>query len=76
MDIASEYSLPVTRLGLWRLMYHSWHKFHFYKTINHCKKNDICNAKMPQNLSSLQKSEFLKLITLIFNVKKWITGVN
>ena len=23
--------LPVTRLGLWRLMYHSWHKLHFYK---------------------------------------------
>ena len=30
---------------------------------------DICNAEMAQNLSSLQKSEFLKLIILIFHVK-------
>ena len=31
---------------------------------------DICNAEMAQSLSSLQKSEFLKLIILIFHVKK------
>ena len=31
---------------------------------------DICNAEMAQSLSSLQKSEFLKLIVLIFRVKK------
>ena len=24
-------SLSLNRLGLWRLMYHSWHKLHFYK---------------------------------------------
>ena len=30
----------------------------------------ICNAEMAQSLSSLQKSEFLKLIILIFHVKK------
>ena len=30
---------------------------------------DICNAEMAQSLSSLQKSEFLKLIILIFRVK-------
>jgi hypothetical protein len=29
---------------------------------------DICNAEMAQSLSSLQKSEFLKLIILIFCV--------
>ena len=29
----------------------------------------ICNAEMAQSLSSLQKSEFLKLIILIFQVK-------
>ena len=27
----------VTRLGLWRLVYHSWHKLHFYKKIKCCK---------------------------------------
>jgi hypothetical protein len=32
---------------------------------------DICNADMAQSLSSLQKSEFLKMIILIFHVKKW-----
>ena len=31
---------------------------------------DICNAEMAQSLSSLQKSEFLKLIILISHVKK------
>jgi hypothetical protein len=31
---------------------------------------DSCNAEMAQNLSSLQKSEFLKLIIMIFHVKK------
>ena len=31
---------------------------------------DICNAEMAQSLSSLQKSESLKLIILIFHVKK------
>ena len=31
---------------------------------------DICNAEMAQSLSSLQKSEFLKLSILIFHVKK------
>ena len=31
---------------------------------------DICNAEMAQSLSSLQKSESLKLIILIFNVKQ------
>ena len=31
---------------------------------------DICNAEMAQSLSILQKSEFLKLIILIFHVKK------
>ena len=31
---------------------------------------DICNAEMAQSLSSLQKSEFTKLIILIFYVKK------
>ena len=30
---------------------------------------DICNAEMAQSLSSLQKSESLKLIILIFHVK-------
>ena len=30
-------ALRVTRLGLWRLMYHSWHKLHFYKKIKCCK---------------------------------------
>ena len=30
----------------------------------------ICNAEMAQSLSSLQKSESLKLIILIFHVKK------
>ena len=30
---------------------------------------DICNAEMAQSLSSLQNSEFLKLIILIFHVK-------
>ena len=46
--------LLVTRLGLWRLMYHSWHKLHFYKKINCCKMFfDICNAEMAQSLSSL-----------------------
>ena len=34
------------------------------------KKFDICNAEMAQSLSSLQKSEFLKLIILIFHIKK------
>ena len=36
----------------------------------------ICNAEMAQSLSSLQKSEFLKLDILIFNVKNWIISVN
>ena len=31
---------------------------------------DICKAEMAQSLSSLQKSEFLKWIILIFHVKK------
>ena len=31
---------------------------------------DSCDAEMAQSLSSLQKSEFLKLIILIFHVKK------
>ena len=31
---------------------------------------DICNAEMAQSLSSLQKSEFKKLIILIFQEKK------
>ena len=31
---------------------------------------DICNAEMAQSLSSLPKSEFLRLIILIFHVKK------
>ena len=31
---------------------------------------DICNAEMAQSLSSLQKSESLKLIIFIFHVKK------
>ena len=31
--------------------------------------DDICNAEMAQSLSSLQKSEFLKFIILIFHVK-------
>jgi hypothetical protein len=31
---------------------------------------DICNTEMAQSLSSLQKSEFLKLIILIFHLKK------
>ena len=31
------WALAVTRLGLWRLMYHSWHKLHFYKKIKCCK---------------------------------------
>ena len=31
---------------------------------------DICNAEIAQSLSSLQKSESLKLIILIFHVKK------
>ena len=30
---------------------------------------DICNAEMAQSLSSLQKSESLKLIILFFHVK-------
>ena len=52
-------------------MYHSWHKLHFYRKIKRCKMFfDICNAVMAQSLSSLQKSEFLKLIIFIFNVKK------
>ena len=29
--------LTVTRLGLWHLMYHSWHKLHFYKKSNVAK---------------------------------------
>jgi hypothetical protein len=29
--------LWVTRFGLWRLIYHSWHKLHFYKKIKCCK---------------------------------------
>ena len=33
---------------------------------------DICNAEMAQSLSSLQKTEFLKLIILIFHVKKLV----
>jgi hypothetical protein len=37
---------------------------------------DICNAEMAQSLNSLQKSEFLKWIILIFHVKKLITSVN
>ena len=37
----------VTRLGLWRMIYHSWHKLHFYKKIKHCKIFFyICNAEM------------------------------
>ena len=54
-------------------MYHNWHKLQFYKkkTTNIAKWFfDICNAEMAQSLSSLQKSEFLKLIILIFHVKK------
>ena len=31
---------------------------------------DICNTEIAQSLSSLQKSEFLKLIILIFHVKR------
>ena len=31
---------------------------------------------MAQSLSSLQKSEFLKSIILIFHVKNWITSVS
>ena len=31
---------------------------------------DICNAEMAQSLSSLQKSECLKMIILIFDIKK------
>ena len=27
----------VTRLGLWRFLYHSWHKLRFYKKIKRCK---------------------------------------
>ena len=49
-------------------MYHSWHKLHFYKKIK--RFFDICNAEMAQSLSRLQKSEFLKLIILIFHVEK------
>jgi hypothetical protein len=39
---------------------------------------DICNAEMAQSLSSLQKSEFLKLIILIliFHVKKLLVFLN
>ena len=46
------------------------HKLHFYKKIKLSKCFfDICNAEMAQSLSSFQKSEFLKLIILIFHVK-------
>jgi hypothetical protein len=31
---------------------------------------DVCNAEMAQTLSSLRKSEFLKLIILIDHIKK------
>ena len=45
----------------------SWHKLYFYKKINCCKMFfDICNAEKAQSLCSLQKSELLKLIILIF----------
>ena len=30
------YLLAVTRLGLWCIMYHSWHKLHFYKKQERC----------------------------------------
>ena len=33
----SSWSLTVTRLGLWRFLYHSWHKLRFYKKIKRCK---------------------------------------
>ena len=39
----------------------------FLQKIKYCKMFfDNCNAEMAKSLSSLQKSEFLKLITLIF----------
>ena len=31
------YSMVVTRLGLWRFLYHSWHKLRLYKKIKCCK---------------------------------------
>ena len=58
-------------IGLWRFSLYSWHKLHFYKKSNVAKNFfDICNTEMAQSLSSLQKSEFIKLIILIFYVKK------
>ena len=64
-------NMPVTRLRLWRFSLYSWHKLHFYKKSNVAKIFfDICNTEMAQSLSSLQKSEFIKLIILIFHVKK------
>ena len=45
--VSNTFSMPVTRLGSWRLIYLRWHKFHFYKRIKHCKMSfDICNAEM------------------------------
>ena len=52
----------VTRLWLWRLIFHGWHKLHFYKEIKCCK---ICYWYLTLEIAqSLQKSEFLKLISV------------
>ena len=37
---------------------------------------DVCKAEMAQSLSSLQKSEILKLIILIFHIKVWFLQGN
>ena len=53
--------LSVTRLGLCPLMYHSWHKLHFYKKrTKFCKMFfDTCNAEMAKSLSSLSFKSWL-----------------
>ena len=50
--------LSVTRLGLCPLMYHSWHKLHFYKKNAKCFF-DTSNAEMAKSLSSLSFKSWL-----------------
>ena len=70
--IAFSSQVPVAdKLELWRLFVPQLTQTSFLQKQNVAKWFfDICNAEMAQSLSSLQKSEFLKLIILIFHVKK------
>ena len=63
----------ITCCGIFKAGIQNWKGFSI--KIN-CSLMKLLNFENWTNLSSLQKSEFLKLIILIFHVKNWITSVN